>query len=139
MTTELWYLFLTSVLLAVLWIPYIAGSVMTAGLLTPEEYRVGRHVDFPHWVKRADRAHVNLVEQFGAFAGLVVVAQFLNIHNAATAWCAAIFFWARIVHAIVYISGFGRFMARTAIFTIAFLALLVYAWEIFVNAPMSAA
>jgi uncharacterized MAPEG superfamily protein len=137
MTSELWYLFLTSVLLTVLWIPYIAGSMMTAGLLTPEEYRVGRHVDFPHWVKRADRAHVNLVEQFGAFAGLVVVAQFLNIHNAATAWCAATFFWARIVHAIVYISGFDRFMARTVIFTIAFLALVVFAWEIFVNAPVS--
>jgi uncharacterized MAPEG superfamily protein len=139
MTTELWYLFLTSVLLTVLWIPYIFGSVKTAGLLTPEEYRIGRHVDFPFWVKRADRAHVNLVEQFGPFAALVVIAHLLNVHNAVTAWCAAIFFWARIVHAIVYISGFGRFMARTVIFTIAFLALLVYAWEIFVNAPLSPA
>ena len=138
MTTELWYLFLTSVLLTVLWIPYIIGSVMTAGLLTPEEYRVGRHVDFPHWVRRADRAHINLVEQFGPFAALVVIAHFTGVHNSATVWCAAIFFWARILHAIVYISGFGRFMARTVIFTIAFLALLVYAWTIFANATMTA-
>ena len=138
MTTELWYLFLTSVLLTVLWIPYIFGSVKTAGLLTPEEYRIGRHVDFPFWVKRADRAHVNLVEQFGPFAALVVIAHLLDVHNAVTAWCAAIFFWARIVHAIVYISGFGRFMARTVVFTIAFLSLLVYAWQIFVHVPVSA-
>lgn len=138
MTTELWYLFLTSVLLTVLWIPYIAGSVMTAGLLTPEEYRVGRHVEFPHWVRRADRAHINLVEQFGPFAGLVVVAHLANVHNSVTVWCAAIFFWARILHAIVYISGFGRFMARTVIFTVAFLALIVYVWQIFANATMTA-
>ena len=51
MTTELWYLFLTTVLLTVLWIPYIIGSVQTAGPLTPEEYRIGRNVDFPHWVQ----------------------------------------------------------------------------------------
>ena len=138
MTTELWYLFWTSVLLTVLWIPYILGNVRTAGMLTPEEYRVGRHVDFPHWVKRADRAHINLVEQFGPFAALVVNAHLVGVHDTVTVWCAAIFFWARILHAIVYIAGFDRFMARTVIFTIAFLALLVYAWEIFANAPASA-
>ena len=99
MTTELWYLFLTSVLLTVLWIPYIIGSVQTAGPLTPEEYRVGRHVEFPHWVRRADRAHVNLVEQFGAFAGLVVVAHLTGVHNALAVWCVIVFFWARILHA----------------------------------------
>lgn len=139
MTTELWYLFWTSVLLTVLWIPYIVGSVMTAGPLTPEEYRVGRHVDFPHWVNRANRAHINLVEQFGPFAALVVVAHLVGVHNSVTVWCVAIFFWARILHAIVHISGFAHFMARTLIFTVAFLALVVYAWTIFANAPMAGA
>jgi uncharacterized MAPEG superfamily protein len=138
MTTELWYLFWTSVLLTVLWIPYIVGSVMTAGLLTPEEYRVGRNVEFPHWVRRADRAHVNLVEQFGPFAALVVIAHLVDVHNAVTVWCVIVFFWARIAHAIIYIAGFPRLMARTVVFTIAFLALVVYAWTIFANAPVAA-
>ena len=75
MTTELWYLFLTSVLLTVLWIPVHHRQRADRRAAEPEEYRVGRHVEFPHWVRRADRAHVNLVEQFGAFAGLVVVAH----------------------------------------------------------------
>jgi uncharacterized MAPEG superfamily protein len=139
MTTELWYLFLTSVLLTVLWIPFVVGSVKSFGPLQPEEYRFGRNVEFPHWVRRANRAHVNLVEQFGAFAGLVVVAHLANIHNAATVWCAALFFWIRVLHAIVYISGFDRFRTRTVLFTIAFLALVVYAWEIFANMPATAA
>jgi uncharacterized MAPEG superfamily protein len=138
MTTELWYLFLTTILLAILWIPHIIGSVQTAGLLTPEEYRIGRNVAFPHWVRRADRAHVNLVEQYGAFAGLVVIAHLTGVHDAVTVWCAIVFFWARIAHAVIYISGFSQFRARTAVFSIGFLALLVYAWEIFANAAPAA-
>jgi uncharacterized MAPEG superfamily protein len=138
MTTELWYLFLTSVLLTVLWIPYIIGSVQTAGPLQPEEYRVGRHVEFPHWVRRADRAHINLVEQFGAFAGLVVVAHLTGVHNSLAVWCVIVFFWARILHAIVYIAGVTQFSARTLIFTIGFLALIVYAVDIFMYAVPAA-
>ena len=139
MTTELWYLFLTSVLLMVLWIPFVIGSVAAFGPLQPEEYRFGRNVEFPPWVRRANRAHVNLVEQFGAFAGLVVVAHLANIHTAATVWCAIAFFWIRVLHAIVYISGFSRFMTRTVLFTLAFLALAVYAWAIFANSPAAPA
>jgi uncharacterized MAPEG superfamily protein len=138
MTTELWYLFLTSVLLTVLWIPYIIGSVQTAGPLRPEEYTAGRNVEFPHWVRRANRAHINLVEQFGAFAGLVVVAHLTGVHNALAVWCVIVFFWARILHAIVYIAGVTQFSARTVIFTIGFLALIVYAVDIFMSAMPAA-
>jgi MAPEG family len=81
MTAELWYLFLTSILLAVMWIPTIVGQTKTAGPLSAEEYRTGRNVEFPHWVNRANRAHLNLVEQFGAFIGLVVVAHSAGISN----------------------------------------------------------
>lgn len=136
MTTELWYLFLTSVLLAVLWIPFIVGEVANAGLPKADDYRKLRNVDdFPDWVRRANRAHLNLVEQFGAFAGLVVVAHLAGISNGATALAAAVFFWARIAHAIVFISGTGILMARTLIFTIAWLSLMVFAWQILVNMP----
>jgi uncharacterized MAPEG superfamily protein len=138
MTTELWYLFLTSILLAVLWIPTIVGQVRYAGPLTTEEYRVGRNIVFPHWVNRANRAHINLVEQFGAFTGLVVVAHSADISNGITATCAAVFFWARVAHALVHISGTGFMRARTLIFTVAFLSLLVFAWQIYANLPAAA-
>ena len=39
MSTELFYLFLTSVLLAVMWIPNIVGQVYHYGPLHPEEYQ----------------------------------------------------------------------------------------------------
>lgn len=131
MPAELLYLFLTSILLALLWIPHIIGQVKFGGPLQPEEYVTLRDTSgLPAFVKRADRAHVNLVEQFGAFAGLVVVGQLVQVSTALTIGAAAVFFWARILHAIVMLSGFKQFMARTLIFTVAWLALLVYAWEI---------
>jgi uncharacterized MAPEG superfamily protein len=138
MSTELWYLFLTSVLLAVLWIPFIVGQVLNKGLLTAEDYAHLRDPnDFPDWVRRANRAHINLVEQFGPFAGLVIVAHLAGISNGTTALAAAVFFWARIAHAVIFWSGTGIIMARTLIFTVAWLSLMVLAWQILVNMPSS--
>ena len=131
MSTELLYLFLASIFLALMWIPHIIVQVRHFGMLQPEDYVALR--DFsaaPSLVHRAGRAHANLVEQFGAFAGLVVVGELVQVSTALTAAAAAVFFWIRILHAIVMIAGFKRFMARTLIFTVAWIALLAYAWEI---------
>lgn len=131
MTTELWYLFLSSIVLAVLWIPYIIGVVKYEGQLTPEDYtnlRVNEKT--PVWVMRANRAHLNMVEQFGAFAALVLIAQAAGVSTTATAVAAAVFFWARIVHALIMLTGFAQFSARTLTFTVAFFALMVIAFEI---------
>tara|TARA_B100000315_G_scaffold255826_1_gene300195 strand:- start:1670 stop:2029 length:360 start_codon:yes stop_codon:yes gene_type:complete len=113
-----------------MWIPHIIGQVINYGPLRPEEYVALRDEPTHLWVKRANRAHVNLVEQFGAFAGLVVVAHLVGVSTELTAGAAAAFFWLRIIHAIVMIAGFKLFMARTLIFTAAWIALLVIAWEI---------
>ena len=132
MTVEIWYLFLTTVLLAVMWIPHIAGQVMQGGLLSAKDYHELRDTShYPAWIRRANRAHVNLVEQFGAFLGLVVIANMLEISNATTALAATVFFWGRIAHAIVFLSGIGILMARTLVFTVCWLSLMVYAWQIY--------
>ena len=102
MTPELWYLFYTTILLTVLWIPHIIGQVMTTGLLTSEDYKnLREQSQFPAWVRRANRAHINLVEQFGAFAALVVIAHLAGISNEMTVLASGVFFWARTVHAVV--------------------------------------
>ena len=86
MPTELLYLFLTSILLSVMWIPAIIAQVRHFGLPQPEDYVTPRDVpSAPNWVRRADRAHVNLVEQFGAFASLVVVGELAQVSTALTA------------------------------------------------------
>ncbi len=135
MTTELTYLFLSALLLAMAWIPHIVGQVLASGPLTADDYSNLRdQADFPAWVRRANRAHVNLVEQFGAFAVLVLMAHSLGVTSGTMALAAAVFFWARIAHFIVFIAGVGILMARTVIFTIAWLAILIFAWGLWQGA-----
>ena len=135
MTPELMYLLLSSVLLTVLWIPYIIGLVRSEGVDTPETYRnLRQNPKLPVWVQRANRAHLNLVEQFAAFAGVVVVAHLSGVSTPATVLAAAVFFWARVAHALIMLAGVGSFKARTISFTIAFASILVIAFETFRNA-----
>ena len=81
--------------------------------LTPEDYvKLRKQGDFPNWVRRANRAHINAVEQFGPFMALVLIAHMVQVSNSVTIWAAAIFFWARVVHAVVMIAGISRVMRR---------------------------
>lgn len=134
MKTELFYLLLTAVLTGVLWIPVVIGYVKTRGPLTPEVYRTASTSELPDWVNRANRAHLNAVENFAQFAAVVLIAQLLNVSTTVTAACASIYFYARLAHAVVHISGFGRFWARTVLFTIGWLAFITFAMAVLVRA-----
>ena len=73
MKIELLYLLLTAILTGVLWIPVVIGYVKTRGPLTDESYKVAPTSPLPPWVSRANRAHVNAVENFAPFAAVVLV------------------------------------------------------------------
>lgn len=134
MTTELAYLMLTAILTGILWIPVVAGYVRTRGLLTPGDYVTLPTSPLPDWVNRANRAHQNAVENFAPFAAVVLTAHVLGVSTGLTAFCAAVYFWARLAHALVFLAGFRHFMARTVIFTIAWAAFLVYALAVLAGA-----
>ena len=57
------------------------------------------------WAGRAQRAHRNMLENLPLFIGLVLVAQVTSHANAMTALGAQLFFWARLVYAIIYLAG----------------------------------
>ena len=57
------------------------------------------------WAGRASRAHHNMLESLVLFAALVLVAVVAGKTNANTLLGAQIFFWARLVYAVVYIAG----------------------------------
>ena len=82
----------------------------------------------PLWGQRANRAHMNAVEAFAPFATLVIVAHLAGVANEATAMWAAVFFWARLAHVIVYL--FAVPFLRTIIFTVGFIAVLGIFYEI---------
>jgi len=127
MKSELLYLLLTAILTSLLWIPVVIGYVTARGTLKPENYRVAPTSALPAWVNRANRAHLNAVENLAPFAAVVLIAYAVGLSTSATQACAAVYFYARLAHAVIHISGFGLLMARTVAFTVAWVAFMIYA------------
>ncbi len=128
MTPDLRYLAFTAMLTASLWIPYVVCQAMTNGFLAPANYVDPQPRPVPLWGKRADRALMNGVEVLGGFAALVLVAHLAGKANGMTAMWAAIFFWARAVHAVVY--WFAVPYVRTLVFTLGYVTIVGIFWEI---------
>jgi uncharacterized MAPEG superfamily protein len=132
MSTDLFYLVALSLLSASMWMPYIIGANLNppadrdAGFIRPPDLN-----QFPAWVHRAHRAQANLAENFGPFAALVLIAQLTSVSTALFSYAVATFFWLRVAHAAGMISGLTRFPARPIIFTLAWVCILVMAWQLF--------
>jgi uncharacterized MAPEG superfamily protein len=135
MTTEIFWLLLTCVLATSLWIPYIIGvnTSQFEGQETSFE-RPPDHRNMPAWVHRAHRAHLNLLEQFLPFAVIVLIAHELKVSTTVTQWCALLFFWLRVAHAVGMITGTARMPVRPLLFTAGWLVTLVYVWQVFARA-----
>lgn len=127
MSVELKYLTWTALLNALIWIPYILNTVMVRGPVDAVGYPQNPKPLAP-WATRMKAAHYNAVENLVVFAALVLVAHALNLRNEATALACAVFFWARVVHVVVY--TFGIPWLRTIAFTVGFGCQVVLAWQI---------
>ena len=82
------------------------------------------------WIHRSYRAHQNLLEQFTPFAVIVIVGFLLKVSTPITAWCAIIFFWLRVVHAIGMITAWERMLWRPLLFTAGWIVTMVYVWQV---------
>ena len=80
------------------------GSSGQLGLATVAGNREGLP-ELTGWAGRAQRAHRNMLENLPLFIALVLIAQLANRTNGMTALGAELFFWARLVQAIIYIVG----------------------------------
>ena len=81
------------------------------------------------WALRAQRAHVNMLESLVVFAVFVLVADAAGRLNETTALGAQVFFWARIVYAVVYVIGVP--WLRTLIWLVSVVGLLMILSQIF--------
>jgi uncharacterized MAPEG superfamily protein len=136
MTTELFWLLMTAILAATLWMPYIVG-INTTEFEGKDELFVrppDRKTMLP-WVQRSYRAHLNLLEQFLPFATIVIIAHLLKVSTPITAWCAFLFFWLRVSHAIGMISGLARLSVRPLLYVAGWLATMAIVWQVFAYAP----
>ena len=128
MTTDLWYLALTAMLTAGLWIPYIACQVITNGPLSGENYVNPAPRPVPLWGQRANRAYLNAIECFAPFAALVIVVHLADKANGMTAFWAMSYFWLRLAHAVVYWAAIPYL--RTVLFTLGFVCVAGLFWEV---------
>lgn len=131
MDTTYTYLALSSALTLLLWTPYIIARVFVWGLPTfltnyPKNFPAEQPAP-PLWAQRAQRAHLNMVETMPAFVGSVAAAGYFaandpSLAQSAATW-SAVFFYARIAHAIVYTLGVPGL--RTPVYLVSWAAILM--------------
>ena len=117
MTSELTILLWVTTMTALFWAPYILNRVMVLGIVDGMGYPQDPKPQAP-WAQRAQKAHYNAVENLVVFAALVLIANAVNITNETTVLACQIYFWARLVHYVVY--TFGIPWVRTLAFATGF-------------------
>jgi uncharacterized MAPEG superfamily protein len=82
----------------------VMGAFNQVGLMK----LVGNREGMPEilgWAGRAERAHLNMVQNLVLFAALVLVAVATGKTNETTVLGAQLFFWSRVAYAIIYVAG----------------------------------
>lgn len=115
MTTELHWMILTVLMTALFWLPYILDRMATRGITAAVSAAVpDAGAPQSPWAQRAIRAHANAVENLAIFVPAVLTAHVLGISTPATQAAAAVYFFARLLHFVVYVAGLP--VARTLAF-----------------------
>lgn len=115
---ELTYTALSAALTGTLWVPIIVNRLREMGMwkaLKSPEPDVRPHAN---WAYRLASAHRNAIENLVVFAPLALAVHVLGLGTAATAAAAALFFWSRLAHALIY--TFGIPLLRTVAFVVGF-------------------
>jgi uncharacterized MAPEG superfamily protein len=128
MSPDLKYLLYSVVLTFVQMLIAATLANQAVGLPTLASNREGL-AEFPGAAGRAKRAHLNMIENIVLFAALVLIAAAGGKANATTALGAMIFFWARLVYAVVYVIGIPYL--RTLIWLISAIGMVMIAVQLF--------
>jgi uncharacterized MAPEG superfamily protein len=92
----------------------------------------GNREDLPSltgWAGRARRAHLNMLENLVVFAIVVLVAHVAGRADPMTTLGAALFFWARLAYAIIYVAGLP--WLRTAAWAVSLAGILLIFSQLF--------
>ena len=120
---EIFWLVLTVVMTALLWIPQILHSIFRAGIKTAFLYPDEAATHYADWAVRSKAAHNNAVENLVIFAPLVLLVLSLDIGNELTALTTLVYFLARIFHYGMHVLAIP--LMRTVAFLIGFACQLI--------------
>ena len=82
----------------------LTGAFNQVGLMKLVGNREGMP-EITGWGGRAERAHLNMVQNLVLFAALVLVAVAAGKTNDVTLLGAQIFLWSRVAYAAIYVAG----------------------------------
>ncbi|MEM1276076.1 MAG: MAPEG family protein [Pseudomonadota bacterium] len=114
MSPELFWLAATAVMTALMWVPYILNILAQMGVVTALVSRAGDDPGEAAWAKRAQRAHMNALENLAIFAPLAICVHVAGIGNEMTALAAMAYFWIRLAMWVVHLAGIP--VIRTLLF-----------------------
>ena len=129
MSRELFWLTLTVAMTALLWVPYILDRIQVRGVMGAMDNPKPGDMPQSAWAQRMMSAHTNAVENLVVFAPLVLITDAMNMSTGVTAGAAALYFWARLAHVVVYTLGIP--VARTLAFAVGWLAQMALVLAIF--------
>jgi uncharacterized MAPEG superfamily protein len=105
LSPELYWLTITTLMTGLMWVPYILNRLAEQGPLKATWDPQGITATRVSWADRMMRAHQNAVENLVIFAPLVLALQIAGISSAATVYACVVYFFARLVHYIVFTLG----------------------------------
>ena len=129
MSKELMWLTLTVILTGVLWVPYILDRIKVRGLMGAMANPSRNDTPQSPWAQRLYFAHTNAVDNLVIFAPLVLILDNIGHSTQSTVIACAVYFWARLAHAIVYALGIP--VARTLAFAVGFMAQVMLVLAVF--------
>ena len=129
MSRELMWLTLTVILTGLLWVPYILDRMMVRGLMGAMANPSRNDKPQSPWAHRLYFAHTNAVENLMIFAPLVLILDAQGHSTESTVITCAVYFWARLAHAVVYSLGIP--VLRTLAFSVGFFAQVALVLAVF--------
>ncbi len=118
MNSALYWLVLTALATALMWVPYILNSFAVRGIMDTMANPSAESAPLASWANRAKAAHYNAIENLAVIAALVLAAHAGGVAAGPLATAAMVYFFARVAHYIVYLLGIP--VARTLCFLVGF-------------------
>ena len=109
--------------LAAMWMPLALAITAKWGFRNFDNSRPRAWLEAQEgWRQRAVWAQANSWEAFAPFAAGVLVAHFLDAHQAAVNWLAGVFIAARIAYAVLYLAN--RSTARSIAWSVGIISVV---------------
>lgn len=125
MSQELYWLTLSALITGLFWMVYVLNRFVEIGVVPTMTNEGPLSTARAAWAARAKMAHGNAVENLAVFAALALTVHVTNLGTSLTESAAMGYFFARVIHFVVYVLGVP--FVRTLAFLAGFACQMVLA------------